>query len=187
MVGVGGLYPCPSVCTSLVVGLFFSFNWKERAVGRKREGEERNNDFVVPLTDAFVGSFLYVPWPEIKPATLAYWDDALTKWANQPGLVVGLCSHATISSLKSDLELQENGDNSWEQISVLLPHRNSSGKESQEENLRQKDYVQSPVCPLILSTKLCFIKQSHEMSMTLATEGVGTFCGIPVADQSILK
>ena len=41
--------------------------------------------FVVLLFHSFIGCFLYVPWPRIKPATLAYWDDALTNWTTQPG------------------------------------------------------------------------------------------------------
>ena len=35
---------------------------------------------------AFIGCFLYVPQPGIKPATLIYWDDALTNGATWPGL-----------------------------------------------------------------------------------------------------
>ena len=36
-------------------------------------------------TYAFTGFFFYEPWPEIESTTLAYQDDALTKWATQPG------------------------------------------------------------------------------------------------------
>ena len=39
------------------------------------EGGEKENRFVVPPIHAFVGWFLYVTWPGIKPTTLAYWDD----------------------------------------------------------------------------------------------------------------
>ena len=45
---------------------------------------ERNIDLLCPLIYAFIDWFLYMPWPGIKPTTLAYWDDALTKWATWP-------------------------------------------------------------------------------------------------------
>ena len=52
----------------------------------REKGEEREKHrSVVPLISAFTG-WLYVLWWEIEPATLAYWDDALTNWATQPGL-----------------------------------------------------------------------------------------------------
>ena len=47
-------------------------------------GRERAR-FVVPLIYAFIGCFLCVLYVGIKPATLVYWDDALTNWATQPG------------------------------------------------------------------------------------------------------
>ena len=47
---------------------------------------ERNVDLLFPLFCAFIGCFLYVPWTGIEPAALAYWDNALTNWATQPGL-----------------------------------------------------------------------------------------------------
>ena len=46
---------------------------------------EREVNFIVPLIYIFIGWFLYVPWPKIKPATLAYQGDVLTNWATQPG------------------------------------------------------------------------------------------------------
>ena len=52
-----------------------------------REGEKHR--FVVPLTCAFIGCLVvlfYVPWAEIKPTTLAYWDNTLTNWAIWPVL-----------------------------------------------------------------------------------------------------
>ena len=36
------------------------------------EREEERVWFVVPLIHAFIGCFLYVPWPEMEPATAAY-------------------------------------------------------------------------------------------------------------------
>ena len=47
--------------------------------------ERDNHQFVVPLTDAFIGWFLYVPWPEMEPITLMYRGDTLTSGAPQPG------------------------------------------------------------------------------------------------------
>ena len=41
--------------------------------------------FVVQLIYAFIGWPFYVLWPGIKPAILAYWDDALTTWVTWPG------------------------------------------------------------------------------------------------------
>ena len=35
-------------------------------------------------TYTFIGCFLYVPWLEIEPTTLAYQKDALTNWATWP-------------------------------------------------------------------------------------------------------
>ena len=40
----------------------------------------------VPPIHAFIGCFLYVPWPGMGPATLVYLEEALTNWANWPGL-----------------------------------------------------------------------------------------------------
>ena len=60
--------------------------------------EQEKHWLVFPLICAFVGWFLSVPWPGIKPATLVYQVNALTKlhtlvyqgdavnnWATQPG------------------------------------------------------------------------------------------------------
>ena len=49
---------------------------------------EREKQVVDPLTDAFTGWFLYVLWPEIKPALLTYLYDASTNWATQTGPVM---------------------------------------------------------------------------------------------------
>ena len=56
--------------------LIFIFWWER----------ERKHQFVVPLIYAFISWFLYVPWWEMEPATLVYWDDALTNWAISLGL-----------------------------------------------------------------------------------------------------
>ena len=53
-----------------------SWEWE-----REREIERVKHWFVVPLVDAFIGWFLYVPW---------FWwevgDEAPTNWATSPGL-----------------------------------------------------------------------------------------------------
>ena len=48
--------------------------------------EREKHQFAVPLIYVFIDSFLHVLWSGIEPATLAYWDDALTNSATQPGL-----------------------------------------------------------------------------------------------------
>ena len=48
----------------------------------RKEGEGETL-IVVPLIYAFICWFLYVPW--LGDWTWAYWDDALTNWATQPG------------------------------------------------------------------------------------------------------
>ena len=63
--------------------LFIDFREKEE--GRETHTHTHTHWFVVPLIYAFMGWFLYVPWPGIEPATLAYWDDTLTNWATWPG------------------------------------------------------------------------------------------------------
>ena len=50
---------------------------------REREAER----FVVLLIYAFIGSLLYVPWPGIEPATLAFGDNALSRGVTQTGHV----------------------------------------------------------------------------------------------------
>ena len=40
---------------------------------------------LVPLVFAFIGWFLYVPWPGIEPSTLVYGYDTVTNGATCPG------------------------------------------------------------------------------------------------------
>ena len=47
--------------------------------------EKEKHWYAVPPIYAFIVCFLYVPWLDIKPATLAYRDNALTNWATWPG------------------------------------------------------------------------------------------------------
>ena len=51
----------------------------------QRRWEREKHWFVVSLIYAFIGWFLYMPWPGIEPTTLEYQDDAPTNWATQPG------------------------------------------------------------------------------------------------------
>ena len=46
---------------------------------------EQDISFVVLLSYAFIGWFLYLPWLGINPTTLVYWDSSLTNWATPPG------------------------------------------------------------------------------------------------------
>lgn len=48
------------------------------------EGREKHW-FAISLLYAFICWFLYVPCLNIEAAPLAYWDNALTNWATQPG------------------------------------------------------------------------------------------------------
>ena len=79
----------PTVCSflpsflplSFIMEVCFFLNWYYR----------EEHQFVVPLIYAFFGWFLYMPWPGIKPTTLAYRDDALTNGATRPGHCVPSC------------------------------------------------------------------------------------------------
>ena len=54
----------------------YGSGWGERA---------RETSICCACIYAFIGWFLYVASLGIKPATFAYWDDALTNWATWPG------------------------------------------------------------------------------------------------------
>ena len=63
--------------------LFLLTGFRDR--GRKgAEWGREEHQFIVPVINALIGWFLYVPWPGIKLATLAHWDDALT-YCTLPG------------------------------------------------------------------------------------------------------
>ena len=68
---------------SFIFFLFIDLRGRER---RREEGriEREEHQFVVPLIYIFIVWFLHVPWLGIQPATLAYWDNALTHWATWP-------------------------------------------------------------------------------------------------------
>ena len=68
----------------LVFGIFFRQERKEE--GGEKERDRQRHQFVAPLIYALTGWFLYVSWPEVEPATLAYQDNTLTNWPTQPGL-----------------------------------------------------------------------------------------------------
>ena len=63
----------------LLLKKFYLLIFRER--GRDRE----KYWFVVLPMYAFIGCFLYVPWLEIEPSTLAYQDDTPTHCATRPG------------------------------------------------------------------------------------------------------
>lgn len=48
--------------------------------------KERETSVVCPTICAFISWFLYVSWPGIETATLAYRKNALTNWTSPPGL-----------------------------------------------------------------------------------------------------
>ena len=66
-----------------IVFKFIFLIWQRE---RERERERERDWFVVPFIYAFIGFFLYVPWPGIEPTTLAHWDNTVTHWAACPGL-----------------------------------------------------------------------------------------------------
>ena len=82
---LAGTRPSPFHLTpNINLIFFFFFNWffflqRERKGERKREREE--HQFVVPLIYAFMGC------PDRGSNPLVYQDDAVTKWATQPGLL----------------------------------------------------------------------------------------------------
>ena len=80
---------------------FFKFSFIDF---REREEGREKHQFVVPLSYAFIGWFLYVPWSKIEPATFLYWDNALTNWVTQPGLPP-LCTILTWSDAPCRTEL----------------------------------------------------------------------------------
>ena len=49
---------------------------KKIFIFRQRKEETEKFQYLVPLTYAFIGCFLYVPCLGIEPTTLEYWDDA---------------------------------------------------------------------------------------------------------------
>lgn len=61
---------------------------------RERVREKEKHRFVVPCIYSFIGWWLYVPWLEIEPSTLAHGDSTLTTWA--PGQ--GSCSLFLLNS-----------------------------------------------------------------------------------------
>ena len=68
--------------------------------------------FVVPLIHALIGWFLYVPWPGIKPTTLAHWVNAPTNWAPGQGPYHSLFKKDLIYFILFILETEKDGRNS---------------------------------------------------------------------------
>ena len=65
---------------------------------RERETERERDQFVVPLTYAFIHCFLSVPYLEIKPATVLYWADTLTTGISSQGLPTKFSAFRTACS-----------------------------------------------------------------------------------------
>ena len=63
---------------------------------RRKETEREKHQFVVLLIHAFNGWFLYVPWPGIKPSTLAFGDHPLSNWLPSQGQWLPLFTSKTI-------------------------------------------------------------------------------------------
>ena len=71
----------------------------EKKEGRRERDRERERDqFVVPLTYAFIHCFLSVPYLEIKPATVLYWVDTLTTGLSSQGLPTKFSAFRTACS-----------------------------------------------------------------------------------------
>ena len=68
----------------LVSGFYFILNFYLLIWERERGGRREKHWCVVPLIHVFIGCFLYVLWPGIKPTILSCWDDALTNCAIWP-------------------------------------------------------------------------------------------------------
>ena len=84
---------CVVLTHCFILFLFILMREREREREREKErrgAEKEKHQFVVSPIYAFIGWFLYVPWPEIKPTTLTYRKDALTNWATHLGLFVVL-------------------------------------------------------------------------------------------------
>ena len=97
---------------------FYFFNW---FLESERKGKrEKRHQFVVPLTDAFIGCFFYVPSPGIEPVALVYWDDAPTNWATWAGPLgkVHLCC-----SMSSPLSIVEWHSIVWVYRILFIIHQ----------------------------------------------------------------
>ena len=57
----------------------------EREGNRDRKWERVKHQFAVLPIYAFIGWFLYVPWPGIELTNLVHWNSTPTNWATQPG------------------------------------------------------------------------------------------------------
>ena len=67
-----------------------------RQTERERERERERETLICCSTYfAFIRWFLYVPWPGIEPATLAYWDDVLTNRTTWPGHIFSIFTYST--------------------------------------------------------------------------------------------
>ena len=69
-----------------IFSIFFSLCYFKLILERERKGEreQKNTDFLFHLLCAFIGCFLYVSWPNIEPADLAYQNNTLSNTLSHP-------------------------------------------------------------------------------------------------------
>ena len=107
----------PWVQTICLYLLFLVIFRKRKGEGRKegeREREREKHQCVVQLIDEFIGCFLYVPWPEIKPTTLVHGDNTLTNRATRPGP----CLHWEMSTFTN-----YNWSENWRMFKPIQVHK----------------------------------------------------------------
>ena len=98
-IGFFFLLPLRSSLWILNINLFYFY----LLIERETDTETEKHPLVVPFMYAFLGWFLYVPWPGIKPATLAYGVITLTNWATWPGLDINILSIIWFANIFSHL------------------------------------------------------------------------------------
>ena len=81
---------------------WFSREREGREGGSEDGGGGERDHFVVPLTYAFIGWCLHVPWPGIEPSTLAYWDNTLTNQVTLPRPLVFLYNTSNFCNIGSN-------------------------------------------------------------------------------------
>ena len=106
------------LCISRYLLLSFFLNLKKKFIYllllQREEG--RKHLCVVPLSDAFVGWFLYVPWLGIEPIVLAYRDNVLTNRATPPGpqfLSILWISHSHTTQFINTTKTHQQGKNNY--------------------------------------------------------------------------
>ena len=139
-----------------------------------REREREKHWPVVPPIYGFIGWFLYMPWPGIKPTALAYWDDALTSWATRAELCISIqfflsVVYAYIRFLKRIYSkyITESSQGCWKRP-VLFS--DPSVDEKTETSKRQNNLV-SALCLVLSVPGLCLVSwhQAHVPSQQCAS------------------